>query len=122
MTKYIKKDHPDIGTSSLEETVDAIFSHLLNKAPCSVIAEMKPDEKSVIWHSSDNPRNVIFKCPSRQFRALLARIGHYYLNDQLHEGFGIINLGFEGDDKVFSARIYLANHSLTGYWIRIYVN
>jgi len=55
--------------------------------------------------------------PKRLFRPFLARIGHHYLDDQLNEGFSVFGVRHEG--KEYTMRVFLGNHGLTGFFIRI---
>ena len=107
-------------SDSIENSVDCLRAKILEHAPCAVEAELEEGKQTVIWKERLRGDNFFWELSSRHFRSVLARIGNHYLDGQLYEGFGVVELGFENESKCQPLRIFFGNHSLTGCWIRIY--
>jgi len=103
---------------------DLVLAQLVIHAPASVesILPASPTGESVSWRmtrltGNDNSTEIA-NSHSRIYRAILARLGHHYMDDQLYCGFTTKVLRYNGD----SARcfIYIGNCSDTGFWVRAF--
>jgi len=105
---------------SIEDAVDWLFSKVLLCSPCAVEAELGEANEPVIWKKQNQKNSIFWECFSRHFRSILARVGNHYLDGQLYEGFGVVDLSLGENLECHTVRIFFGNHSLTGYWIKIF--
>jgi hypothetical protein len=107
-------------SDSIENVVDCLLAKVLEHAPCAIEAQLEEGNPMVTWREKTKGDEVFWELSARHFRSILARIGNHYLDGQLYEGFGVVEVGFEDESNCQPVRIFFGNHSLTGCWIRIY--
>lgn len=107
---------------------DMVLTSLLGYEAAVLHAECLQREgtpSSVSWclrpreHGQDGPDIEVGISPSLGgFRSVLARFGHYYMADQLYNGYALRFLKQRG--RVCRCHIYMSNSAQSGFWIRIY--
>jgi hypothetical protein len=104
---------------------DYLLGQLIAHSPASIEAShdgTHSDEQipcNLSFARQGAPRSLkITELPKRHFRAVLARIGHHYMGDQLY--FGFANRTLKCDEHEASCILYLGNCSQTGFWIKMF--
>ena len=103
--------------------VDWLIRAAAEAAPSELSARMPAgdtDDDYVPWtmKAGTGEVRVIRETPRHLFRPLLARIGHYYMNDQLYGGYARRLLNIDG--QLTPAAFFLSNEGLSGFWVEIY--
>jgi hypothetical protein len=106
---------------------DMMLTSLFSHAPAMLHAEYRPGNRMVTWfvrptQAMDGEPGLpvgVTEFSTGCFRAVLARFGHRYMNDQLYGGHKLCVLHQRG--RANRCHIYMANNGQSGFWIKIYV-
>ena len=118
------EDVPNKGSAG--HFADMMLTSLFGRAPSMLYAEYHPRNRMVTWFlrplsdDSDQPGLPAGATDFSTgfFRAVLARFGHLYMNEQLYGGHQICVLRQRGREH--RCQIFMSNNGQSGYWIRIY--
>jgi hypothetical protein len=122
-----KLPDPDPNETDVVGFTCFILTQLIASAPAMVHAESHPSKPTIAWHlrhrsaMSDLKEVTIATSPSPAiFRAVLARIGHHCMNDQLYRGFATPTL--RQNNQTFQCTIFMSNTGTSDFWIRVYLH
>lgn len=101
---------------------DFLLTHLLQNAPASLIAEPPPSGPFGFSLKPDGSEPIeVYRCADAgEFRAILARFGHHYLDGQLYGGFSQRIL--EQGNRRCVTLLYLSNNHSSGLWLRFHTH
>jgi len=114
---------PDPAPDDLDviATADFLMTALLHRLPAMLHAEFQDGEGR--WFIRNAERNDTFITQLKtvgEFRALLARFGHHYMDGQLYGGH--ISRSTTQNGRKYACEIFMSNRGLAGYWIRVYAH
>ena len=105
---------------------DMMLTSLFGRAPAMLHAEYRPENRMVTWfirpaQAGDGEPGLavgVTEFSTGYFRAVLARFGHQYMNDQLYGGHKLCVL--HQRSRAYRCHIYMSNNGQSGFWIKIY--
>ncbi len=103
-----KQELEKVKENGIVDFTDYFIGQFLEASPTSAFAEQKEGKNEIQWVLSDSAVTVP-SIPKRYFRTFLARIGHYYMSDQLYGGYQ--QLIVEYRKKSYQLEITMKNQS-----------
>ena len=113
-------EEPNRDSTDVVALTDYLLNRLLAKAPASLRADSGETTPEIIWNlDTEHGTEALYETKRWIFRSILARIGFYYMNQQLYGGESIVALKL--NEREYVATFRMRNSTTEGLWVDIAV-